>query len=107
APAALLERGLEAADLLVAEGEILRNAEGTLEIELGGRVVPHRVHRLRRGRRGAQQKRIRRALSKIVRRRQTEDRHFLLLDIFIDGVKLESGERPEDDVDIVALDEFL
>ena len=31
----------------------------------------------------------------------------MLLDIFVDGIELEGGERAEDNVDFIALDQFL
>src|SRR5437763_3379118 len=69
--------------------------------------MPHRVHGLRRRRRGTQQIWIGLALSEIVSRGETERRHLLLADIIVDGIELESGERAKDDVDLVALDELL
>ena len=78
-----------------------------LELQLRRRVVPHRVHRLRGRRRGAQQIRIGRALGKIVGGREAERRHFLLLHILVDGIELEGRKRAEDHIDLVALDQFL
>src|SRR5262249_25183785 len=65
------------------------------------------MHRLRRGRRSAQQIRVGLALGQIVCRREAERRHFLFADVVVDGVELKGGERAEDDVDFVALDELL
>ena len=84
---------LKAAEFLVIEGKVLTDGRDALEFHLGGRVVAHRMQSLGCGGRGAQQIRIGLPLREIVGRRQAKSRHLLLLDVVIDGVKLEGRER--------------
>ena len=98
---------MKAAKFLVIEGEILTDSHHPLELHFGGRVVAHRMQSLGSGRRGAQQIRIGLPLGEIVSRRQAERWQLLLLDVVVDGVKLEGRERTKNEIDFVTLDQLL
>ena len=65
------------------------------------------MHRLRGGRRRPQEVGVGPALGEVVGAGEAERRRLVLADIVGDRQKLEGGERTEDDVDLIALDQFL
>ena len=107
AAAVLFERRLEAALLLVTEGEIEIDRDRLLLTHFLGGVVTHRLHRLRRTRRRAQEIGVGAALGEIVGAGEAERRRLVLANVIGDGEQFESRQRAEDDVDLVALDQFL
>src|SRR5262245_23893966 len=106
APASLLEWTLEAADLFVAEGEIVHHGDGALDLHLLERVVGHRVEALGGARRGAHDERVGLALGHVLRAGIAERRHLVLRQIIDDREMLKGRERPHDHVDLLALDQL-
>src|SRR5499427_6545548 len=106
-PARILEDPLEAPHLLVAECEVVGEGDEALEFELLRGVVGQGVHALRGGGGGADEEGIGLALGHVFGRREAQDRHLRLGGVVADGQKLEGCQRPQDHVDVVALDELL
>ncbi len=107
-PAAIvLENLLEPADLLVAEREILIERDDPLQMHFRRRVMAHGMHRLRRGRGGADEIGIGLALRHVVGAGETHHRRLVLRDIVGDRQELEGGQGTEDEVHMIALDQFL
>src|SRR5262245_3524976 len=107
ATAVVLEHPLKAGHLLMAEREILRDRGGTLVLELLGGVVAYDVATLRGRGRGTDHEWIGLALGDVLGRRQTDQWRLVVADVVRDGQQLEGGERPQDHVDLVALDQLL
>ena len=103
----VLEDALEARHLLVAEREVVGDGDHALELQLLRRVVGQRVHVLRRGPGGPDEVGVRPALGHVLGRGQAQDRHLRLGRVVADREQLERGERAEDHVDVIALDELL
>src|SRR5499427_5036854 len=106
-PARILEDPLEAPHLLVAECEVVGEGDEALEFELLRGVVGQGVHALRGGGGGADEEGIGLALGHVFGRREAQDRHLRLGGVVADGQKLEGRQRPQDHVDVVALDQLL
>ena len=105
--AGILEDALKAGNRLVPIGEIIGDGDDALVVQRLGGVVGHGVAVLRRGAEHAHHPRIGLALRQILGRRHRQRRHLRLADVVVDGVGLEGGERAEDGVDMVALDQLL
>jgi hypothetical protein len=105
--AVFFEHPLEARQLFVAEGRVLGDGRSALVLEVLRGVVAEHVAALRRARGGAHQERIGAALGDVLGRRHADERHGALAHIVGDGEKLEGGEWADDDVDLVAVDQFL
>jgi hypothetical protein len=105
--AGVLEHVLECRYLLVTEGEVVGDGGDPLEIELPGRVVGHHVAALPRRRRRPDHEGIGFALRHVLGRGQAHQWGRVLAHVVGDGEQLEGGERPQDDVDLVALDQLL
>jgi hypothetical protein len=65
------------------------------------------MHRLRRGGRSADKIGIGLALGHVLGGSEAQDRHLFAGDVAADREQLEGGERAEDQIDIVALDQLL
>ena len=91
----------------MAEGEVVGDGGHALELQLLGRVVAHHVAALPRGGGGADDERVGLALRHVLGRGQADQRRRVVAHVVGDGEQLEGGERPEDDVDLVALDQLL
>src|SRR6185437_10868656 len=101
AAALLLEHALKAADLLVAEGEIVGDGGGGLELHLFADVIGERVERLRRRIRGAGEIWIAAALRDVFGASESECWHLGLRQIIERREQFECRERPEHDIDLV------
>ena len=104
--AEILERALEAADLLVAECKIVAHGDRGFDLQFLEGVIGHRIHALRGAVRRAHDERIGLALGDILRAGVAERRHLVLREIVDDREMFERRERSHDHVDLVALDEF-
>ena len=92
----------------MAVGEVVRDDGDALVTEGLRRVVAERVVRLRGTGRAAGEPGVGLALREVFGRgRAGHDRRPGLADVVVDGDRLECGERPDDDVHLVALDQFL
>ena len=109
APAGVLEGPVEARRTLVAVGEVVGDHRDALQAELLGRVVAHRVHRLRGGAVGVDHVVAPSLLREVVLRRghRRKERHFRLQHVVVERQRLERGERADQHVDLVALDQLL
>ena len=91
----------------MTEGEVIREGDHALVLQLLRCVVGERVHTLRRGRGGADEVRIGPALGHVLRGGEAQDRHLRGSGIVGDGEQLEGREGAEDHVDVVALGQLL
>ena len=103
----LLERALEAADLLVTEGKIVGDRGRSAELHLLADVVRERIEGLRRRVGGTREIGIALALRYVLSAGEGQGRHLGLREIIEGGEQLERGERPQDDIDLLALDQLL
>ena len=107
--ATVLEHAVEARGALVAVGEVVRDHRDALKLELLRGVVAERVHRLGCGSVHVDNVDALLLLGEIVLRggSRRDQRCFRLQHVLVDGERLEGGERPDDHVDLLALDELL
>jgi hypothetical protein len=94
---------------LVPVGEVVGDHRHALHAELLLRVVAHHVHRLRRGAVGVDHV-VALALLREVdlrRRHRRQERHLGLEHVVVDGEGFERGERADEDVHLLALDQLL
>ena len=78
-----------------------------LYLQLLGGVVGQGVHGLRRGAGGPDEVGVGLALGHVLGGGEAQDRHLRLRGVVADGEQLEGGERTDDEVDVVALDQLL
>ena len=105
--AILLEHALEAGAHLLAIGDVVGDGDHALVLELLGAIIRHRMGALRRGRGGADEPGIGMTLGHVLGGRDGQRRGFGLADVVVDRQRLEGGERADQAMDIVALDQLL
>ena len=100
---------MKAGRAFVAVGEVVGDHRDPLVAELLRGIVAERVHRLRRRAVHVDDVVALLPLREVVLRRRgrRDQRHFRLQHVIVDRERLEGGERPDDHVDLFALDELL
>ena len=89
-------------------GEVIGDDRDALVAEHLGRVFAERVVRLRGGPHRAREPGVRLALREVLGcGRAGDSRRVRLPDVVVDGERLESSQRADDDVHLVALDQLL
>src|SRR3954463_1812585 len=100
---------VESRRALMTVGEVVGHGGDLFQAELLRRELAEDVGRLRRGPDGVDDVLVLLLLREVVLRRRGrgDERHRGRADVVVDGEGLEGGERPDDDVDLLALDELL
>src|SRR6266700_2460229 len=103
----LLEHALEARAHLVAVGDVVGDRHHAPELERVVAVIGERMGALRGGGGPAGKPGIQLALRHVLGRRDRKGQQLRLADVVVGGKRLGGSQRPDHDVDAVALDQLL